>query len=131
MKLKTTLNSKTQIAATLAFPVEFDTETGETEIVGDGRVVSQEETRKRRDLQYEEDPETLDIETLQQLMEIGLIPILKPGETVMLSGVAHVFDVDELDLDDEPMSAEEVTECLVPETKCENRLKTSRRRRRR
>ncbi len=92
MKLRTTLNRETTIRATISFPVEFDTETGETEIVGDGRVVQHEEIRKRRMLQHQEDPEELDQDTYKELLTGAQIPIPKPGETVMLSGESYVLD---------------------------------------
>lgn len=92
MKLKTTLKRETRIKATIAFEVEFDTETGETEIVGDGRVVQHEEIRRRRALQHEEEPDQIDEDTYRELLTTGQIPIPKPGDSVMLNGKIHILD---------------------------------------
>ncbi len=87
-----------QIPVKFAFEVEFDTETGEAEVVSQARATSSPDLIRRRQVIRTSDPEDLDIKAFAKLLDQGTLQPPKLDEEVMLHGDPHVMmdDVDEL-----------------------------------
>lgn len=98
----------------VAFEVEFDTETGEAEVVSSGRVVSHPESKSRREIVQSIDLDELDTEAYRTLLDQKCLPRPEEGDTVMLHGKAHHVDPelyeDVTDKDD----LDTMLDCLVP-----------------
>lgn len=132
MKHRIQITHTLLVAIEYAFDVEYDTETGEAEIVSQGHAVSHPDTVRRRELLESTDFESVDDDALIKLIDEGKIE--RPGlhDTVMHSGRLHQLDphhlgIDE-DVDPEDVAntpAAEIVEALIPT----DRIRRQRRRR--
>jgi hypothetical protein len=109
MKHKLKLKETMHLPVEVEFEVEFDTETGEAEVLGHGNVVASPDHVSRRRIQRIE-LEEIDRRALVVLLERGL-QVPNKGDEIMLHGEPHVLD-DYFEEDDNP-SAEEFVECLI------------------
>lgn len=100
-----------RIEVSVAYEVEFDTETGTAEVLGHGRVESFPETVRRRTLQSHFEPDEEDAQVLTKLIDDGLVQAPRPGETIMLSDEEKALDPESYKdcFDDEGELAENLT----------------------
>lgn len=126
---------RVQVTDTFSFPVEFsfevefDTETGEAEVVTDGRASSFPEHLRRRRVIRRSDPDYLDDQAYSQLLDDGVLQPPKEKEKVMLHGDEHVMTDPFLDEDEDTPTGDEIVECLIPDKPRRRRKKKATRRR--
>ncbi|MCH9637774.1 MAG: hypothetical protein K0U16_07520 [Gammaproteobacteria bacterium] len=114
-KHRFTVTDTFSVEALVSYEVEFNTETGEAEVVSDGRVITSPDSMRRRQISESTDLDVLDESTYSKLLEDGVIAIPKNGDAVMLHGEKHVFSYDPDFADEEnesPFTPEEVIENL-------------------
>lgn len=95
-KLKQTFH----LPAEVEFSVEFNTETGEAEVIGDGVVVSSTDHLRRRQIMKRSDFDDLDAEAYAKLLDDGVVERPKDGDTIHLGGDVNVVSIDPDDADD-------------------------------
>ena len=89
MKHKIQITKPLRVKVQYAFDVEYDTETGEAEIVSEGHAVSHPDTLRRRELRVRIDFDDVDDGAMAKLIDEGAIE--RPGmhDTVMFHGEPH------------------------------------------
>ena len=89
MKHRIQITRPLRVKVEYAFDVEFDTETGEAEIVSQGHAVSHPDTLRRRELMERTDFDDIDDGSLAKLIDEGAVE--RPGvhDTVMFHGEPH------------------------------------------
>ena len=115
-----------------AFEVEFDTETGESEVVGQARALSSPDLIRRRQVIRTSDPDDLDVKALSKLLDQGKIPPPKLNEEVMLHGEPHVMmeDVADIELEEykDGPSGEDIVAGLSRSDRSRRRLRLRKKR---
>ena len=120
MKHRIQITKPLRVKVQYAFDVDYDTETGESEVVSEGHAVSNPDTLRRREVMVRIALEEIDDDALIKLIDNGKIE--RPGlvDTVMHHGEPHVLCVPILELDeDDPedlatLPGAVVVEALIP-----------------
>ena len=138
MKHRIQITSSLRVSVEYAYDVEYDTETGEAEILSDGHAQSHPDTLSRRQLMRRIDFDDVDDGALVKLIDEGKIERPAVNETFMHRGKHHLINSNllGLDFDDEgeldpeeiaKLSGEDIVGALVDADRRRRARRTKRR----